>query len=163
MAKLIFAAFAAGLSGKSGANVFYSARSNRFGYLRGYVYPTLTPNNSLRGQDAKDIKSLFVQIHPNARLQLDEYVAGYKDLTPVGGGFKKNANSPYMVFSKALWAWKNSDPTHVVFAELRFADYEGMIEEPMSVASLVRNNFLPAVEGWEIMDKGFKTGASPQP
>ena len=160
MAKLIFASFAAGLSGKSGANVYYSARSNRFGYLRGYVYPSLTPNNSLRGQDAKNIKSLFVQIHSTARLQLDEYVALYKDLTPVGGGFKKNANSPYMVFSKAMWAWHNSDPTHVTFNGLGFDDYQSMIEEPMSISSLIRNNFLPAVEGWEDMSKSFETGTA---
>lgn len=161
MAKLIFAAFAAGLSGKSGANVFYSARSNRFGYLRGYVYPTLTPNNSLRGQDAKDIKALFVKIHEAGREQLNDYVALYKDLTPVGGGFKKNANSPYMVFSKAMWAWKNTDPAHVTFDGLGFDDYASMTEEPMSIASLVRNNFLPAVEGWEALDKSFEDGTGP--
>lgn len=156
MAKISYASFVTGLSGKSGNSVFFRSPSQAFGYLRSYAYPSLTPQNELRGKEFKNLCYQLAQVSPLAIADLKAYAAKFAKLPPVGGGsLAARANNHVAVWILAVWNIAKAEPDSIDVGTVTLNDLTSLFGF-VSVAEVVRLGYLPAVDGYEDYSKPFK-------
>lgn len=149
MAKIKYASFITGLSGKSGSNVFYRSRSSEFGYMRDHVTPAYTENNEQRGKEFQNQGVQYRKIVPTAKAQLRDYARKYSNLPSSGKGeMAVRANNGMAVWMAMCWKIKATNPAAVNLASLTLSDIM-TVYNVTHVASAVDLGFLPAVPGYE--------------
>jgi len=155
MAKIKYASFVTGLSGRTASSVFMRSSSPTFGYLREYVYPTLTDQNAQRGKEFQNLTLQYKSIDAAAITQLKAYAAKYANLPQTGkGDISVRANNSVAVWILAMWnlykEQSSYDPESITLEDL--VTLTGI----NSVADFVTSGYLPAVEGWEDMTAPLK-------
>lgn len=156
MAKIKYASFIAGLSGKSGASIFFRSSSTGFGYLRSFTYPKLTTVNALRGAEFKNLTEQLKLVAPEAIDQLKEYAAKYRNLPQVGAGdLSARANNHVAIWIMAIHNCHKDNALSLDVSTVTLTDLKTLFEFT-SVANLIIHGWLPAVPGWEGLDADFK-------
>jgi len=158
MAKIIYAPTVTSIVGRSGTGVYYRAKSSKFGYMRSWAYPVLTPNNHQRGAEMQNLKTFLPAFNPEGMEDLVKYVAKYKQIEISGEAVKTRANSPFAVFIKALWGWHKDNPDTIDLLTIEPADIITAWDPtdpsvPNSVYACVLLGWLPAVDGYTLMTK----------
>ena len=157
MAKIKYASFITGLSGKSGSTVFYRSPSSAFGYMRNHVTPIYTETNEQRGKEFENLGVQYRKIIEPAREDLANYARKYSQLPASGSGeMAVRANNGMAVFIAMCWRIKRTNPEAVNLASLTLSDIM-TVYNINSVASAVDQGFLPAVPGWEDYTEDFDT------
>lgn len=155
MAKIKYASFITGLSGKSGSNVFYRSSSSAFGYMRNYVTPTYTETNEQRGKEFQNLAVQYRKIHTGGKEDLANYARKYSKLPASGSGeMAERANNGMAVFIAMCWRIKKTNPEAVNLASLVLTDIT-QVYEVNSVSNAVNKGFLPAVPEFEIYDQNW--------
>lgn len=155
MAKIKYASFVAGLSGKSGSSVFFRSSNTGFGYLRAFTYPKLTTNNELRGAEFKNLLGVLKNVSVIAMADLREYAAKYRKLPLVGeGDLSARANNHVAIWIMAIHNCAKDNVASLDLTTVTLNDLMSLFDFT-DVASLVTSGWLPAVPGWEVLDTPF--------
>lgn len=152
MAKVSYATFVTGISGKSGNSVFFRSPSTAYGYLRNYVYPTLTETNTARG---KEFANLTLQLKSFSSAALDDlkaYAKKFSKLPTVGGsGLKARANNHVAVWILAVWNLKKEIGAGVELDTITVGDLSTLFGFT-DLKAIITLGYLPTVDGWEEYD-----------
>lgn len=155
MAKIKYASFVAGLSGKSGSSVFFRSSNTGFGYLRAFTYPKLTTVNELRGAEFKNLLVQLKLVSGAGIGDLKEYAAKYRKLPQVGEGeLSARANNHVAIWIMAVHNCAKANNISLDLPTVTLADLISLFDFT-DVASLVNHGWLPAVPGWEDLDNPF--------
>lgn len=155
MAKIKYASFVTGLSGKSGSSVFFRSPSSSFGYLRDYTYPTITEENNEKGLEFKNMTSQLKKMDTLAIEDFKIYANKYSKLPSVGkGDLAARANNHVATWILALWNLHREQGATI---GLKTITLEDLITLHLwtSVAAIVEAGYLPAVEGYKDLDNEF--------
>ena len=156
MAKIKYASFVAGLSGKSGASVFFRSHSTGFGYLRSFTYPKLTTVNALRGAEFKNLTEQLKFVSALGIADLKEYAAKYRNLPQVGAGdLSARANNHVAIWIMAVHNCAKDNALSLDVSTVTLTDLKTLFAFT-DVASVVNQGWLPAVPGWEDLTNPFK-------
>ena len=149
MAKIKYASFVAGLSGKSGSSVFFRSPNTGFGYLRAFTYPKITDNNNLRGAEFKNITEQLKNVSAAGIADLKAYTAKYRKLPQVGeGDFSARANNHVAVWIMAVHNCAKEYSASMTVDTVTISDLRSLFSFA-DVATLVEEGWLPAVPGYE--------------
>ena len=155
MAKIKYASFVAGLSGKSGSSVFFRSSGPGFGYLRTFTYPKLTTVNALRGAEFKNLTEQLKFVTSAGIADLKAYAAKYRNLPQVGeGDLSARANNHVAIWIMAIHNCHKDNALTLDVSTVTLSDLRTLFEFA-DVNSLVSHGWLPAVHGWESLDSGF--------
>jgi len=155
MAKIKYASFITGLSGKSGSSVFFRSPSTSFGYLRDYNYPTITEVNNQRGLEFKNMTAQIKKMDELAVEDLKIYARKFSKLPVVGkGDLAARANNHVAVWILALWNLKRNIGETIALNSITLDDLTTLYMWT-SVAGIVDEGYLPVVEGYEELDNLF--------
>lgn len=156
MAKIKYASFVAGLSGKSGASVFFRSNSTGFGYLRAFTYPKLTEINALRGTEFKNLTEQLKFVTTAGIADLKEYAAKYRNLPQVGAGdLSTRANNHVAIWIMAIHNCHKDNALSLDVSTVTLSDLVTLFDFD-SVAAAITHGWLPAVPGWEELDEPFR-------
>ena len=149
MAKIKYASFVAGLSGKSGSSVFFRSPNTGFGYLRAFTYPKITNNNHLRGTEFKNLTQQLKFVSAAGIADLKAYAAKYCKLPQVGeGDFSARANNYVAVWIMAVHNCAKEFADSITADTVTISDLRSLFSFA-DVATLVVEGWLPAVPGYE--------------
>ena len=149
MAKIKYASFITGLSGKSGSNVFYRSQSSAFGYMSNHVQPVYTDTNEQRGKEFENLGVQYRKINTGGKEDLRNYAQKYSKLPASGDDISVRANNGMAVFIKMCWRIKKtSEPEAVQLNSLDLSDITTLYNIN-GVADAVDAGYLPAVPGYE--------------
>lgn len=155
MAKIKYASFVAGLSGKSGSSVFFRSPDTGFGYLREFKYPKLTQNNELRGAEFKNVCLQLKFVTPAGIADLKAYAAKYRNLPLIGeGGLSARANNHVAIWIMAIHNLAKENPASITVDTVTLSDLKSLFVFT-DVAALIDQGLLPAVPGWEELTAEF--------
>ena len=155
MAKIKYASFVAGLSGKSGSSVFFRSPNTGFGYLRAFTYPKITANNNLRGAEFKNLTKQLKAVSAAGIADLKAYTAKYCKLPMVGeGDFSVRANNHVAIWIMAVHNCAKANSATIDAGTVTLSDLTSLFIFD-SVVSLINQGWLPAVPGWEELDAEF--------
>lgn len=155
MAKIKYASFVAGLSGKSGSTVFFRSNNTGFGYMRSYKYPTITLENNKRGEEFKNLTEQLKDVSADGIEDLKAYAAKYRNLPQVGDDeLSTRANNHVAIWIKAVWNLAKANPANVETGTVTLSDLTSLYDFT-SVKKVVANGYLPAVPGWEDFTNSF--------
>lgn len=149
MAKIKYASFVAGLSGKSGSSVFFRSNSTGFGYLRAFTYPKLTTVNALRGAEFKNLTEQLKFVASAGIADLKAYTAKYRKLPQVGeGDLSERANNYVAIWIMAVHNCAKEYSASMTVDTVTISDLRSLFSFT-DVANLVDHGWLPAVTGYE--------------
>ena len=155
MAKIKYASFVAGLSGKSGSSVFFRSSNTGFGYLRAFTYPKITANNNLRGAEFKNLTEQLKAVSAAGIADLKAYTAKYCKLPMVGeGDFSVRANNHVAIWIMAVHNCAKANSASMTADTVTLSDLKSLFVFT-DVAALVDQGLLPAVPGWEQLTAKF--------
>ena len=156
MAKIKYASFITGLSGKSGSNVFYRSQSSAFGYMRNHVTPIYTDTNEQRGKEFQNLGVQYRKLPPSAIEDFRNYARKYSKLPASGSGeMAVRANNGMAVFIAMCWKIKKtSEPEAVQLNSLTLSDII-TVYAVGNLSEAVYHGFLPAVDGYEDYTSSF--------
>lgn len=155
MAKIKYASFITGLSGKSGSNVFYRSQSSAFGYMRNQVTPIYTDTNEQRGKEFQNLGVQYRKLKTGAKEDFRNYARKYSNLPANSGDISVRANNGMAVFIAMCWRIKKtSEPEAVNLSSLTLSDII-QVYEVASLNDAVDEGFLPAVPGYEEYNQPF--------
>lgn len=155
MAKIKYASFVAGLSGKSGSSVFFRSSSAGFGYLRTYTYPKITTENNLRGAEFKNLTEQLKFVSDLGLADLKAYAAKYKNLPQVGEGeLSARANNHVAIWIMAIHNCAKDNSESLDIGTVTLSDLRTLFDFS-DVQNLITHGWLPAVPGWESLDNAF--------
>jgi len=155
MAKIKYASFITGLSGKSGSSVFYRSPSSAFGYMRNHVTPTYTETNADRGKEFHNLGVQFRALSTAAKQDFQDYARKYRLLPASGSGeLGVRANNGMACFVKMMWNLKKEAGESVNLASIVLSDIT-TIFLATSVKAAIDRGYLPAVPEYEQYDANF--------
>jgi len=155
MAKIKYASFVTGLSGKSGTTVFYRSTSPAFGYMRNHVTPTYTETNKNRGEEFHNLGVQFRSLSAAAKTDFQDYARKYRLLPASGSGeLGVRANNGMACFVKMMWNIKKEAGESVNLASIVLSDITTLFFAT-SVKAVIDAGYLPAVDGYEEYDADF--------
>ncbi len=149
MAKFKFAPTIAGIIGTLGTGVYYRTNSAKFGLLRTWVMPKPSTSTVLRGSYISNLSKVWTESgDTDGKVDLAAYGQKYKLLPVYGEGLSVRTASGFAIWYKALYAYSLANPA-TDLSTLTAEDIELLDTEINSVAALVENGYLPAVDGYE--------------
>ena len=149
MAKIKYASFVTGLSGKSGSSVFYRSTSPAFGYLRNHVTPTYTETNADRGKEFHNLGVQFRALSTAAKQDFQGYARKYRLLPASGSGeLGVRANNGMACFVKMMWNIKKEAGESVNLASIVLSDIT-TLWFATSVMAAIDLGFLPSVPEYQ--------------
>jgi len=155
LAKIKYASFVTGLSGKSGSSVFYRSTSPTFGYLRNHVTPTYTETNKDRGDEFKNLGVQYRSLSEAAKIDFSDYARKYRLLPASGSGeIAVRANNGMAVFVKMMW---NMSKEHGEPFQLRSITISDIVTLFMitNLQDAIDAGYLPAVDSSTNFDADF--------
>lgn len=151
MAKFKFAPIIAGIIGTLGTGVYYRTNSAKFGLLRTWVMPKPTASTVLRGSYISNLSKVWKEAGTDeGKIDLATYGQKYKLLPVYGEGLSVRTASGFAIWYKALYAYSVAVPA-TDLSTLTAEDIELLETQINSVAALVNNGYLPAVDGYEAL------------
>ena len=155
MAKIKYASFVAGLSGKSGSSVFFRSPSTGYGYLRAFTYPKITDNNNLRGAEFKNLTEQLKFVSTAGIADLKAYTAKYQKLPMIGeGDLSARANNHVAVWIMAIYNCAKENSASIDAGSVTLNDLKSLFVFT-KVSMVVEQGWLPAVPGWEELTAAF--------
>lgn len=151
MAKFKFAPTIAGIIGTLGTGVYYRTNSSKFGLLRTWVMPKPSASTVLRGSYISNLSKVWKETGTNqGKADLATYGQKYKLLPVYGEGLSVRTASGFAIWYKALYAYSEAVP-QVDLSTLTAGDIALIGSDINTVAGLVANGYLPAVDGYELL------------
>lgn len=151
MAKFKFAPTIAGIIGTLGTGVYYRTNSSKFGLLRTWVMPKPSASTVLRGSYISNLSKVWKESATVAgKADLATYGQKYKLLPVYGEGLSVRTASGFAIWYKALYAYSVAVPS-VDLSSLVAEDIALLAPGINTVAALVENGYLPAVDGYELL------------
>jgi hypothetical protein len=129
-------------SGTVDEMTFGSYRNDNICIGREFVYPTLTENNHALGNAMKNLAIVYRNAAAGYKADFKTYATRY------GAAYvPKNKLLPggYSLFIKMMYAWYDSDPTHVDLSTVTIADITALDADVRSIARAVEAGYLPYV------------------
>jgi hypothetical protein len=161
MAKFKFAPTIAGIIGTLGTGVYYRTNSSKFGLLRTWVMPKPSASTVLRGSYISNLSKVWKEAGTNeGKADLATYGQKYKLLPVYGEGLSVRTASGFAIWYKALYAYSEAVP-QVDLSTLAAEDIALVGSDINTVADLVENGYLPAVDGYELLTRPIILAASP--
>ena len=161
MAKFKFAPTIAGIIGTLGTGVYYRTNSSKFGLLRTWVMPKPSASTVLRGSYISNLSKVWKEAGTNeGKADLATYGQKYKLLPVYGEGLSVRTASGFAIWYKALYAYSEAVP-QVDLSTLTAENIALIGPDINTVANLVENGYLPAVDGYELLTRPIILAASP--
>ena len=161
MAKFKFAPTIAGIIGTLGTGVYYRTNSAKFGLLRSWVMPKPSASTVLRGSYISNLSKLWTEsATAEGKADLATYGQKYKLLPVYGDGLSVRTASGFAIWYKALYAYSVAVPA-TDLSTLTDLDILLVESQLNSVAALVNNGYLPAVDGYELLTEPIIPTAAP--
>lgn len=161
MAKFKFAPTIAGIIGTLGTGVYYRTNSAKFGLLRTWVMPKPSASTVLRGSYISNLSKLWNEsAEADGKADLAAYGQKYKLLPVYGDGLSVRTASGFAIWYKALYAYSEAVPA-TDLSTLTAGDIVLVGSTINTVASLVENGYLPAVDGYELLTNEIIKDAVP--
>lgn len=161
MAKFKFAPTIAGIIGTLGTGVYYRTNSSKFGLLRSWVMPKPSTSTVLRGSYISNLSKVWTEnATEDGKADLATYGQKYKLLPVYGEGLSVRTASGFAIWYKALYAYSEAVPA-TDLSTLTAEDIALIGSDINTVADLVANGYLPAVDGYELLTKQIVLPAAP--
>lgn len=138
--------------GQSGGYVFYGAPSRLFSIARNYRYPTITPENNVKGAEMQGVRNCWVAAHADFKSDMQIYAATYYQENLNLPDNRVPVNNSFGNFFKCLYLWYLSDPTHIDLTEITPEDIMSATGGPKNVKDAVELGYLPTVTGYDLLD-----------
>jgi hypothetical protein len=121
MAKVWYKFGIGAISGTLADGTHMPAKSKLVGYMRRWVMPILTANNTLFGAIAINLESVWNNAEAGYRADAALYAQRYA--VQYGGESDWNpAYSCYAWWTKMMFAWQKTDPLHIDLTTVTIAD-----------------------------------------
>lgn len=126
----------------------YSMTKNQTGsYMRKWVKPRLTPNNSLFGTIAKNLAAIWADVSTDYKADMDSYV----DIWNTEHNDPNNPFSPRMTsfgcFVRMLYLFSDLNEGHIDLATVTYSDLQTVGEDILSIAVAIQNGYMDNVTG----------------
>lgn len=147
MAKVWYKFGIGAISGTLADGVNMPAKSKLVGYIRRWVYPTLTANNTLFGQKGRNLGACFNNCASGFKDDFSIYAERYAAENNRNDHFNVNY-SPMGWFVKGMYAWEESDPTHVDLTAVTPADMFSLDCDMLTVSRAIGAGFIPSISDY---------------
>ena len=126
----------------------YSMTKNQTGsYLRKWVKPRLTSNNTLFGTIAKNLAAIWADVSTDYKADMDSYV----DIWNTEHNDPNNPFSPRMTsfgcWIRMLYLFSDLNEGHIDLATVTYSDLQTVGEDILSIAVAIQNGFMDNVTG----------------
>ena len=138
------------MSGKNAQGVFMPTKLSGVSYLRQYTYPTLTDNNKQRGDEIKNLKSLYNNLATDYKEELKLYARKYNNLPNYAKPNSVRTSSAFAVYVMLIWNIEKSDPGHIDISTVTQSDLNLIVDGATSIALQVDEGYLLSVPGYEM-------------
>jgi hypothetical protein len=139
-------------SGTIDEMVYGSYRDDKLCIGREYVYPTLTEQNTLLGNIAKNIPTLYAAASTDWKDDLKLYATrNCRENVPKD----KVCPTAYAVFIKLMYAWQDDDPEHVDLATVTPEDIPTLGAKFDTVKDAIDNELLPEITEYADLTNSF--------
>lgn len=155
MAKVWFKFGIGSMSGTVDNGVHWPTKSRINGYMRKWVLPKLTANNTLFGTIAQNLALVWQDCSVEYVADMKTYAQRYFIEAGRIESFDP-CRSSYAMWLKAMWNWRDSDPTHVDLSEITVADIVALDADVRTVARMVEADFLPGISLYEDLTSGIQ-------
>lgn len=149
MAKIVYSSLVSGIAGRVDDIVYYRARNNNFGYIRGYIYPRITTNNVRFGLKMQNVGRLWEETASGFKSDLEKYMHQYKNLPPDLKTLTEKANNSPAIFVKVMFEFEKRNHEHIGLESVELDDIFDLYPEMRSVRSMVENGYIPKMTGWK--------------
>lgn len=148
MAKVYYQFGIGALRGTIANGVHYPARSRTCGYIRRWVLPSATDQNTILGNIATNLASVWASASVGYKENFKTYAQRYYSTNSGPEGFDPNRSS-YAHFIKMMYAWYDSDPTHVDLLAVSKADIVAAHSPVEDLEQAINANLLPPVPNYD--------------
>lgn len=147
MAKVWYKFGIGAISGTLADGVNMPAKSKLVGYIRRWIYPTLTTNNTLFGSKGRNLGACFNNSSSLYKNDFSLYAERYAAENSRIDHFNVNY-SPMGWFVKGMYAFEKSDPTHVDLTAITPGDVVTLDGDMMTVARAIDAGFIPTISDY---------------
>lgn len=138
-------------SGTVKDGTYMPSKRRTFSIMRQWVDPARTAQNTEIGAVGSNLGILWHGANSDYKLEVKAYAELYYQ-NQESGDMADPATSGFALFTKALWAWQDANPSTVDLKTVNGEDILTIGEDVINIAACVTNGFLPAVPGWEAFD-----------
>lgn len=160
MAKIVYSSLVSGIAGRVDDIVYYRGRNPTFGYIRGYIYPRITPNNVRFGQKMHNVGKIWAETAPPFKSDMEKYMYQYRNLPPDLKTLTEKANNSPAIFVKVMFEFEKRNSEHIGLDSIALDDIYDLYPELRSVKSMVENGFLLKLPGWKDLDNPIYSDVS---
>lgn len=132
---------------------FWGARSGIVGYMRKYVIPRLTDQNTTMGNIMSNLAVLWAAGSDEYKADLKTYAERYASDHPSNDGFD-TCRSKFAFWVKAMWAWKLDVPS-VDLSTLTVEDFEMAGTGLVTVRDMITNGYLPTITLYDDLTEAY--------
>jgi hypothetical protein len=127
---------------------FGSYKNDTVCIARKYVKPRLTENNTLMGDIAKNLSTIYAECSELYKSDLRTYADLYGKQKSEPG---KLAPNGYSLFIKMMFAFAEANEASITLDTITFNDIQSLFSDITSVALAVESGYLPNLNGAELL------------
>jgi len=129
-------------------STFWAAKSKLRSYARKWVKPTYTANNQHVGAIGKNLGAVWHLTSVEYKADFGTYCTRYNQEHPGIDELNPGA-SPYTQFVKAMYAWYNTDPTHIDLTAVTIADIVTKDADVRTVKRAINANYIGHIVSYD--------------
>ena len=147
--KVVFKFGIGAFSGTIQEGVYSMTRNKTGSIMRKWVRPKLTTNMTELGSITKNLAKIWNTCSAGYRLDLKTYCNRWNSeyLDP-NDPFSPRVTS-YGIFTKLLYAFRDSDPTHIDLETITYSDLQTVGTDIASVSDSIDNGFLATISVYD--------------
>lgn len=147
--KVVFKFGIGAFSGTIQEGVYSMSRNKTGSIMRKWVRPKLTANMTELGSITKNLAKIWSACSAGYKLNLKTYCSRWNSeyLDP-NDPFSPRVTS-YGIFTKLLYAFRASDPTHVDLESITYSDLQTVGTDILTVSDSIENGFLATISVYD--------------
>ena len=129
--------------------VFWPTLNKLGSYMRKYVVPKLTENNTLRGTIMKNLSEVWSEVSSGYKLEMKTYC----ERLTVALNDQQDPFAPrytsFGIWVKMMYLFSKLDAGHINLGTITYSDLQTLGEDILSIAVAVENEYMTAVPGYD--------------
>ena len=151
MPKVFFPATITGLSGTIANGVYSRSRSDKFGYMRAYVMPTATENNTLRGNIMRNLSKVWADADPDYKSDFQLYANQAKNMPIYGNDGSVRANNSFAYFVHGMQEYYYANTASVSLETITAEDIASLGTGMASVRLAIEAGMLDSIPDYSTL------------
>lgn len=127
--------------------VYRAGKSGQVSYMRKWVMPRLTENNTKFGSIATNLRLLWSSLGGSWKADLVTYGLRYFSQYLSEGVWDPNKSS-YAFYMKLMYAWQKYDEEHVDLEAVTYEDVQALGTPISTIKNCIDNDFLVSIDSY---------------